>query len=186
MQISSKNLTKIAPKTSPKAIQKSFKNRSQNLSVLGIPKKRVLRIYIYMIFVQPGLTLEREARSILETMYSGNGFAFVLKLASHCHDMGFAPILTSTSHSFWHRLRLHYLGIGFAFIVAVASHLTWHWIRTVLTSASHYVDVNFAFVLTSTSFELLWQRLCILLDIGFAFVFVLTFASRSSWHLVLT
>ena len=57
-------------------------------------------IYIYMILAQPGLTLEREARSIIETMYSGNGFAFVLTLASHCHDMGFAPILTSTLHSF--------------------------------------------------------------------------------------
>ena len=48
---------------------------------------------------KPGLTLEREARSISEAIYFDIGFAFVLTLASHSLDMGFASILTSASHS---------------------------------------------------------------------------------------
>ena len=56
LQNLSKNLSKIDPKTSPKPIQKPLQNRP--------PKNWVLRVYIYTILEQPGLTLEREARLI--------------------------------------------------------------------------------------------------------------------------
>ena len=98
MQANMKKVYNLAPKSSPKPLQ----NRSKNLSksdpkiiqksipkplLFRDPKNRVLRIYIYMIWTQPGLTLEREARFIIETIYFDISFAFVLTWASHYLDM---------------------------------------------------------------------------------------------------
>ena len=61
-----------------------------------------------MISAQPGLTLEREARfiiEIIETVCFDINVAFVLTWASHYLDIGFAFILTSASQ---------HLDIGFA------------------------------------------------------------------------
>ena len=96
----------------------------QNLSKMEVLKSWVcvyIYIYIYSILEQPGLTLEREARLIgepicydkeLERSLAINAkigkniyFAFGLTSASHYLDIGLTFILTSASHSFWHRLR---------------------------------------------------------------------------------
>ena len=60
LQNLSKNLPKINPKTYPKTYPKPM--------ILETPKKLVFAIYIYIysILEQPGLTLEREARLIIE------------------------------------------------------------------------------------------------------------------------
>ena len=66
----SKNLSK----TSPKPLQKPLQNRSKNHSKIDPktspkPTSQKSRFaYIYMILEQPGLTLEREARLIDETI----------------------------------------------------------------------------------------------------------------------
>ena len=70
--MSSKNLSK----TSPKPLQKPLQNRSKNHSKIDpktspkptSQKSRFAYIYIYMILEQPGLTLEREARSMGDTI----------------------------------------------------------------------------------------------------------------------
>ena len=98
MQANMKNVCNLAPKTLPKHLQTRSKNLSKRNSKIiqkSIPKpfffrdlkNRVLRVYIYMILAQPGLTLEREARFIIETIYFDISFAFVLTWASHYLDM---------------------------------------------------------------------------------------------------
>ena len=129
--LSRKNHLQGAPEPDPdvfKAFKRSFKTISKNHwkpiqkpLLFRPPKKLVFAIYIYSILGQPGLTLEREARLIgepicydkeLERSLAINAkigkniyFAFGLTSASHYLDIGLTFILTSASHSFWHRLR---------------------------------------------------------------------------------
>ena len=97
MQTNMKKVYYLAPKNSPKPLQNHSKNLSKIDSkiieksmpkplLFGDPKNQVLRVYIYSILEQPGLTLEREARFIIETIYFDISFAFVLTWASHYHE----------------------------------------------------------------------------------------------------
>ena len=112
MQANMKKVCNLAPKTSPKPLQNGSKNLSKIDSKIisksmpkplhfgDLQKSSFAYIYIYMIWAQPGLTLEREARFILETMYFDMSFAFVLTWASHYLDMA-------------SRLYSHHIGIRF-------------------------------------------------------------------------